>query len=83
MSKPKVFASPAFLKIMDKDVYGLFRSIIVEEFNETTGKTVREKVKDVGPISLLRELRKGEDKKVVLRTHHPVDNRELSLVELE
>jgi hypothetical protein len=80
--KQKIFASAAFLKVLEKNLYGLYRSILVElDELGPDGKPIREKVKDVGPISLLREARKGEEDKVVLRSHHPKEDRELALVE--
>lgn len=80
MSAPRVFASPAFLKALEKDLYGLFRSIETEEKDERTGAVVREKVKDVGPLALFREAREGDE--VSMRTVHPVTARELKLTKV-
>ena len=80
---PRTFLTAAYLQEVEKGVFGLFRNIEVEEPNERTGKAVREKVKAVGPISLLREARKGEEEKIVLHSFHPVSKRPIALVELD
>lgn len=77
---PRTFMGKAYLQELERDLYGLFRNIEVEEIGKD-GKPVREKLKAIGPIRLLREARKGEETQVVLRTFHPTENRPLDLVE--
>ena len=81
--KVRTFLGKAYLQILERNLYGIFRDVLVEEDDPKTGKPVREKLKSLGPLKLLREAEKGEEQRVVLRSHHPVENREISLVELE
>ena len=83
-SKPEVFATPAFLREVEKGTFRLFRSVEVEYTDPVTNAKRREKVRDIdiSPYPL-RELQRGEDERlVVLRSHHPTENRPLALVEI-
>ena len=82
MSKPRVFMSPAFLKVIEKDTYGLFRNIEIETFDKTKGHPMREQAGEIGPIKVLREAEAGEELKIVLETWHPTEKRMLKLVEV-
>lgn len=81
MSKPKVIAGSGYVREIEKGLYGLYRDVYTEEIVE--GKDpVKEKMGSIGPIRLLREMEKGEEAQVVLRTSHPSDpGRMISLVE--
>ena len=82
--KMRTFLSAGFIKEIERGVYGIFRNVETEEVNTSTGHPVREKLKELGPLGkVLREARKGEEEKVVLRSHHPNENRPLDLVEDE
>lgn len=77
----KVFLSKAYLTRLDKNTYGLFRNIEIEQ--QVNNKVVREKVgKPVGPISLLKKKENNDTKPVVLRTICPLSNVEIKLVEV-
>ncbi len=80
---PRTFASGAYLKIIDKNLYGLYRDILVEtDQKDLTGHPLREKTgKSIGPIALLRRAEKGEF--VYLRTQHPTTGEQLDLTEVE
>lgn len=79
--KPKVIAGSAYVKLLEKGLYGLFRDVYTEEQVEGA-EPHREKMGSIGPISLLREMQKGEEGQVVLKTSHPNDpGRMISLVE--
>jgi hypothetical protein len=84
-NKPKVWLSAAYLRILEPNVFGLYRDALVEEKDQRTGKVTREKTgKPIGPIRLLREAKMPEeDKVVVLRTVHPTTGKEIALVEIE
>lgn len=80
---PRTFLSKAYLQEVEKGLYGLFRNLEMVEVGKD-GQEVREKVgKPIGPLRLLREARKGEESRVVLRSHHPKEGRLLDLVEQE
>jgi hypothetical protein len=83
LKMPRTFMSKAYIQELEKGLFGLYRNIEMEEPDPKTGKPVREKIKAIGPIKLLREAQKGEEKRVVLVTVHPVELRELALVEVE
>lgn len=70
---PRTFMGKAYVTVLEKDLYGLYRDVIVEEDDPKTGTPIREKAGSIGPIKLLREARKGEEQQVVLRTSHPTD----------
>ena len=78
----RVFAGRAFLQILEKGLYGVFREVIVEEKDPRTGQMVREKLgRSIGPLRLLREMRAGEEQEVKMRTIHPDTQKEIQLVE--
>jgi len=80
--KMKTFLTPGYIKELDNDLYGVFRNVEVEEKDKRTGRWVREKLQELGPLGKpLREARKGEEAMVVLRSHHPITNLPLELVE--
>lgn len=83
--KPKVWLTAAYVKMLEANLYGLFRDAVVEEKDPRTGKVTREKTgKPIGPIRLLREAKlPDEDKRVVLKTVHPNTGKEIALVEVE
>lgn len=80
----KMFASPAFLKPLEKGLFGLFRNIEVEYRDKTDnhGERVREKLKTIGPIKVLRVAQPGEEQLIRLRTVHPDTGDLLELVEV-
>ena len=81
--KNRVFMSAAYVMEIEPKTYGLYRNIEMEtDQTGPDGKKVREKIKAVGPIRLLREAEPGEEQKVVLRTVHPETFKELNLVEM-
>jgi len=72
----RTFLGSGYVKLLDRKTYGLFRALILEK------NGVREVIKELGPISLLREIEDGEDpRRVVLRTAAS-DGRPLQLVEV-
>lgn len=73
----RIFLSQAFLVEVEKGLFGLYRSLIEEGSDPLTGKKVREKLKDIGPIGLLHVTRPGE--KATLKTMHPVTMQPLDL----
>lgn len=79
----RIFLSPGFLQILDRDRYGLFRQLFVQ-VTKDDGTVEREKAgKPVGPIDVFREKRPEDPpESVVMRTHHPHENRELQLVKV-
>lgn len=79
MGGKKVFLSAAFLVMVEKGVFGLFRSLLEEQVDPTSGLPVREKIKDIGPIALFHESR--PDEKTVMETFHPLEHRLLKLSE--
>lgn len=75
---PKTYLTKAYVKQLEKGLYGLFRNL---EFEDDKG--VREKVKEIGPIRLLREAKMpDEDKQVVLKTYDPIRQIEIGLVDV-
>jgi hypothetical protein len=80
----RVFMSPAFLTPMKeaKGYYGLWRSIEIEETDQRTNETVREKLRDVGPIRVFRELRAGEERPIAIQTFDTQTNKLLKLVDV-
>lgn len=82
---PRTFASPAFLREVEKGTFLLFRSIEIEINDPVTGTSIREKLRDMqtSPIPL-REFDPKVDveMQIVLRTSHPLDGRQMSLVEI-
>ena len=83
MKGVKVYASPAYLKPLEKGLFGLFRNIEVEDRGSINGEPVREKIRTIGPIKTLREAARGEEQLVKLRTVHPDTGELLELVEVE
>jgi len=82
--KMRSFLTPGYIKEIEPGLYGVFRNVEVEEKDARTGRPVREKLQEFGPLGKpLREARKGEEERVVLRSHHPTENRPLDLVEAE
>jgi hypothetical protein len=79
---PRTFMSPAFLKVIEKNTYGLYRSVEVETFDRKRGYPVRESAGEIGPIRVLREMETGEEGLVVLETFHPIEKRMMKLVEV-
>lgn len=78
----RTFLSKAYLKEVERGTFGLFRDLVFEEADKKTGSLIREKSgKPIGPIRLLREARKGEENRVVMRTMHPKTGKAISLVE--
>jgi hypothetical protein len=77
----RYFYSRAYLLPIDKELFGLYRSMIAEEV--ATGK--REKTgKPVGPIKILRKkLPSDKEEAVRVRTVHPKTGESLELVEWE
>lgn len=76
------FAGKAYVMVLEKGLYGLYRDVFTEEIDPSTGQPVREKMGSIGPIKLLREMQKGEEQLVVLKTSHPLDVAKIiSLVE--
>lgn len=77
---PKVFLSPAFLIEVEHKLFGLYRSIEVEEFDRKNGHVVREKIKNVGPIALFREC-EGDEKEDLL-SFHPTEKRPMRVIKI-
>lgn len=81
---PRTFLSKAWLKEEEPGVYQLYNNLLVEGTDPKTGEKVKEKIGKAFPRGRpLREAQKGEESRVVVRTIHPSDMRELSLVEIE
>lgn len=81
---PRTFWSKAYLKEEDKGTYQLYRDILVEGKDSRTGQPVREKLGKPIPVGApLREARKGEEARVLVRTFHPTEMRPLELVEVD
>lgn len=79
---PRTFLSKAYLVQIENGTYGLFRDLLVEVIDPKSGQTVREKHgPPIGPISLLREMRPGEEAAVVLRSYDAKKDHLLELVE--
>lgn len=76
---PKTYLSKAYLKHLEKNLYGLFRNLEIEDEHGN-----REKIKEIGPLKMLRKAKlPEEDKRVVLKTYEPATQEEIGLVELE
>lgn len=76
----RVFMTRAYLLPLEKNLYGLFRDIVEED--ETGHREKRGK--PIGPIKLLRPIRRGEDQDLVrVKTVHPKTGEALDLVEWE
>lgn len=76
----RFYLSKAYLKPVEKGLYGLFRDMMEED--KTTKKA--EILKQLGPTRLLREARNPEEEKaVVLRTFDSATHRELKLIEVK
>lgn len=74
----RTFASKAYVLELERGLYGLFRDIEVETDKVgPDGKNVREKNGKIGPISLLRPCKEGEQP--VMQTF---DHRTNSVIEL-
>lgn len=79
--KPRVIAGSGYVKLLEKGLYGLFRDVYTEEKVEGA-EPRKERMGSIGPIKLLREMQKGEEALVVLKTSHPSDpGQMISLVE--
>lgn len=84
MTNVKTFASTAYLQCEEKNVYRLYRDILVEflengvKKREKTGKSIC-----ISPFPL-REFNTKEDdeKMIVVRTFHPTEHRVIKLVEI-
>lgn len=72
----RVYLTKAFLVEVEPKTFGLYRSTMIEYKDGT-----EEKVNDVGPISLFREIEEKEktSSTVDLQTFHPVEKRPMSL----
>ena len=80
---PRTFLSKAYIMELEKGLWGLYRDLLVETDvkDEKTGDQIREKVgKPLGPIGLLREMQKGEEEHVVLRSYDAKSDKLLELV---
>lgn len=71
----RIFLTKAFLVEVEKKTFGLFKSVVIE-----TPDGRREKVKDVGPIDILRECQGNETPD--LETFHPTEMRPMKLMSL-
>ena len=85
MNINRTYLGKAFLKRLERKTYGLFRNLMMEtdEPENVMGGKKAEVIKELGPLKVLREAEKGEEKEVVLRTIDPIDQRELSLIEIK
>lgn len=79
----RYFMGKGYIMELEKGLFGLFRNVEVESVDKKTGKSFREKIKAIGPISLLREAKADEMQRVVLRTIHPTTYKEIALVEVD
>lgn len=73
----RVFLTAAYLKVLERNTFALYRNLEQEVTDETTGKSKREKMKEIGPIGIFRPAE--GDEVVELRTVHPVTGQELKL----
>jgi len=81
---PRTFMSKAWLKEEEPGVYQLYNNLLVEGTDPKTGEKVKEKVGKPFPRGRpLREAKKGEEAKVVVRTFHPTEMRPMELVEVD
>ena len=74
---PRTFMSKAYLVVIERKTYGLFRDITQECKDTRTGLVGREKVGQIGPIGIFRECE--GDEQCDMWTHHPVEDRMLKL----
>lgn len=75
---PRTFASAAYLQEVEKGTFQLFRDLYVMENGE------KEKIGKPIPVGFpLREVEKGEEQRVVIKTVHPNTMKELHLVEVD
>lgn len=74
---PRTFLSPAFLVEVEPRIFGLYRSLEMEEFDQKNGCSSREKIKDIGPISLFRECERDEKEDLV--SFHPTEHRPMRI----
>jgi len=83
--KMRTFLSAGYIKEIGKGVYSVFRWVEIEEKGklDSNGKQIREKFKEIECGKPLREARKGEEAKVVLRSFHPTEHRPMELMEIE
>lgn len=75
----RFFFSKAYLKEVERGLYGLFRDFMEED--KTTGK--QEPLKNVGPTRLLREARTPEEEKAVVLKTVDAKGNELKLIEVK
>ena len=75
----RYFFSKAYLKEVERGLYGLFRDFMEED--KATGK--KEPLKNVGPTRLLREARNSDEEKVVVLRTVDAKGRELKLIEVK
>lgn len=81
---PRTFLSKAWLKEEETGVYQLYCNMLVEGTDPKTGEKMKEKIGKPFPRGRpLREARKGEEVRVVVRTFHPTEQRPIELVEIE
>jgi hypothetical protein len=84
-SMPRSFASPAFLVEVERGTFHLFRSIEVEAKDPKTGKTFREKIRDVRvspfPLRLFDPKTDREDQ-IVLNSFDPRTGHPMALVQV-
>lgn len=81
---PRTWWSKAYLKEEDLGIYRLYRDVLVEGKDSSSGQPVREKIGKPIPIGApLREAKKGEEMNVKIRTFHPTENRPMELVEID
>ena len=73
------FLTAAYLVEIEHRTYALQRDLIVQYFDKSARKEVREKLKTIGPIGLFRECEGEEAAKPDLRTIHPKTMKELLL----
>ncbi len=74
----RVYMSKAYLSILEKGFYGLFRDLLKEELDPKTLQPVTEKLgKPVGPLGLFR-IREGQETKDMV-TVHPQTGKPLEL----
>ena len=81
---PRTFWSKAYLKEEDMGVYRLYRDILVEGKDSSSGEQVKEKMGKPIPVGKpLREAKKGEEALVKVRTFSMRENKQIDLVEMD
>ena len=75
--EPRLFLGPGYLKVTERNTYGLFRDLFSEHVDPKTLEKERVKLREVGPIGIFREAE--GDELVEMRTVHPVTGKELKL----